>query len=64
MLAAGGGAGRERAASFAEVGVSVTVTVRGEAPEVMPLAFLLPAIRTSATLPLEQYPADEQAATQ
>jgi len=61
VLDAGGGAARRLTPSLAEDGATVTVTVQGEAPEVLPLPTLLPAIRTSATLPLERYPADEQA---
>ena len=38
------------------------MTVAGSAPGVFPLALILPSIHASATLPLEQYAADEQAA--
>jgi K+-transporting ATPase A subunit len=62
VLAAGGGAGRDLAASVTEQPTGVTVTVTGHAPTVFPLSLILPSIHTSATLPLEQYPADEQAA--
>jgi hypothetical protein len=41
---------------------SVTVTVAGTAPGIFPLSLILPAIRTSATLPLEQYSVEEQVA--
>ena len=40
----------------------MTVTVAGSAPGVFPLSLLLPAIQTSATLSLEQYAGNEQAA--
>ena len=62
VLAAGGGAARNLAASVTEQPAGVTVTVVGNAPSVFPLSVILPSIHTSATLPLEQYPADEQAA--
>ena len=62
VLAAGGGAGRNLAASVTEQPTGVTVTVTGHAPTVFPLSLILPSIHTSATLPLEQSPADEQAA--
>ena len=61
VLAAGGGAARDLRASLREDGAGVTVTVAGDAAGLFPLALILPAINTSATLPLEQYPADEQA---
>ena len=62
VLDAGGGAGRELVPSLAQDAGTVTVTVRGSARSVFPLSILLPSIRASATLPLEQYPADEWAA--
>jgi Flp pilus assembly protein TadG len=62
VLAAGGGAARNLAASVTEQPASVTVTVAGKAPSVFPLALILPPIHTSATLPLEQYALNEQAA--
>lgn len=62
VLAAGGGAARNLTASVTEQPTGVTVTVTGHAPSVFPLSLILPSIDTSATLPLEQYPADEQAA--
>jgi hypothetical protein len=63
VLDAGGGAARRLTPSIAEDAATVTVTVQGEAPELFPLSILLPRVRTSATLPLERYPADEQALT-
>jgi type II secretory pathway pseudopilin PulG len=62
VLAAGGGAARNLAASVTEQPASVTVTVAGNAPSVFPLSLILPSIRTSATLPLERYALNEQAA--
>jgi len=61
VIAAGGGAARNLAASVIEQPTGVTVTVTGHAPIVFPLSLILPSIHTSATLPLEQYPTDEQA---
>ena len=63
VLDAGGGAARKLAATVEEAGGSVTVTVQGQAPQLFPVTFLIPSIRTSATLPLEQYQPNEQAAT-
>ena len=40
-----------------------TVTVQGAPPKLFSLPLLLPNIHATASLPLEQYPADEQAAT-
>jgi Tfp pilus assembly protein PilV len=62
VLDAGGGAGRYLKASISEQSGGVTVTVAGSAPTVFGLSLILPSIKRSATLPLEQYPADEQAA--
>jgi Flp pilus assembly protein TadG len=61
VLVAGGGAARELAPSIQETAGSVTVTVQGRAPALFPITFLIPTIRTSATLPLEQYQPDERA---
>jgi hypothetical protein len=63
VLAAGGGAASRLEPSITEDAATVTVTVQGEAPKLFPLSILLPAIRTSATLPLEQFPTYERAAT-
>ena len=61
VLAAGGGASGQLSPSVAESFGMVTVTVSGKAPSVFSLGLLLPSVRASATLPLEQYAADEQA---
>lgn len=61
VLAAGGGAARKLTVSVTEQPTGVTVSVAGHAPSVFLLSMILPSIHTSATLPLEQYPADEQA---
>jgi len=61
VLGAGGGAARDLRASISEQQGGVTVTVVGSAAGVFPFSLILPSIQTSATLPLEQYPADEQA---
>ncbi len=63
VLNAGGGAAAALKASLSEDPAGVTVTVAGSAASVFPLSLLVPPIRTSATLPLEQYPTNEQAAT-
>ena len=44
-------------------GNEVTITVNGQAPHLFNVPLVLPAVAASASLPLEQYPADEQAAT-
>ena len=63
VLLAGGGASSQLSPSLTESTDTVTVTVSGNAASVFHLGLLLPSVRASATLPLEQYPADEQAAT-
>lgn len=62
VLGAGGAAAHNLAASITEQPTGITVTVTGHAASVFPLSLILPSIHTSATLPLEQYPANEQAA--
>ncbi len=63
ILAAAGGAGSNLHAS-AETGAGeVTVSVEGVPPRLFSLPLLLPTIHASASVPVEQYPADEQAAT-
>jgi Tfp pilus assembly protein PilV len=62
VLAAGGGAAHDLRPSITEQSGGVTVTVAGSAPGVFPLSLILPSIQTSATLPVERYPADEMAA--
>ena len=42
-------------------GNEVTVTVYGQAPHLFNVPLIVPAVAASASLPLEQYPADEQA---
>ena len=61
ILAAAGGAGERLRASAREDGGEVTVSVEGEAPKLFSLPLLLPAVRASASLPLERYPAGEAA---
>src|SRR6266853_1063886 len=54
-----------RAAMHANASVTgneVTITVNGEAPHLFNVPLVLPAVAASASLPLEQYPADEQVA--
>ena len=61
ILAAAGGTGENLRASASEVGDEVTVSVEGEAPRLFSLPLLLPAVRASASLPLERYPTAEAA---
>ena len=61
VLGAGGGAARDLRASISEQRSGITVTVAGSAASVFPFSLIVPSIETSATLPVEQYPADEQA---
>ncbi|HWQ24766.1 MAG TPA: hypothetical protein VNK94_11730 [Gaiellaceae bacterium] len=61
ILAAAGGTGRDLHASAHERSDEVTVSVAGEAPRLFSLPLLLPAVRASASLPLERYPAAEAA---
>jgi hypothetical protein len=61
ILAAAGGTGERLRATAREAGDDVTVNVQGEAPRLFSLPLLLPAVRASASLPLERYPAAEAA---
>ena len=61
VLGAGGGAARDLRASISEQQSGITVTVIGSAASVFPFSLIVPSIETSATLPVEQYPSDEQA---
>jgi hypothetical protein len=61
ILAAAGESGERLRASAREDGDEVTVTVAGRAPRLFSLPLLLPAVRASASLPLERYPAAEAA---
>jgi hypothetical protein len=61
ILAAAGDTGESLSASAREAGDEVTVSVEGEAPRLFSLPLLLPAVRASASLPLERYPAAEAA---
>jgi hypothetical protein len=62
ILAAAGGAGAAMHAQASVNGNEVTVTINGQAPHLFNVPLVLPAVAVSASLPLEQYPADEQAA--
>jgi len=62
ILAAAGGAGSAMHANASVSGNEVTITVNGQAPHLFNVPLVLPAVVASASLPLEQYPADEQAA--
>jgi hypothetical protein len=61
ILAAAGGTGDDLHASASEDGDEVTVSVEGEAPRLFSLPLLLPAVRESASLPVERYPTAEAA---
>jgi hypothetical protein len=63
VLAAAGGAGSAMHAHASISGNEVTVTVNGQAPHLFALPLILPSVAASASLPLEQYPANEQAIT-
>jgi len=63
ILTAAGGAGAHLHATAISDSGEITITVQGAPPKLFSLPLLLPNIHTEASLPLEQYPADEQAAT-
>jgi hypothetical protein len=62
ILGAAGGAGAALQATATETSSEVTVTVHGQAPKLFSLPLVLPGIQVEASLPLEQYPSDDQAA--
>jgi len=61
ILGAAGDTGESLRASAHEDGDEVTVSVEGEAPRLFSLPLLIPAVRASASLPIERYPAVEAA---
>ncbi len=61
ILAAAGDTGKSLRATAREASDEVTVNVEGESPRLFSLPLLLPAVRASASLPLERYPAAEAA---
>ena len=61
ILTAAGGAGAHLHADATSDAGEITVTVEGAPPKLFSLPLLLPNIHASASLPLEQYTADEQA---
>jgi hypothetical protein len=61
VLDAAGGTGENLSAHAREASDEVTVSVVGEAPRLFSLPLLLPAVRASASLPLERYPTAEAA---
>jgi hypothetical protein len=63
ILTAAGGAAANLRATANSAGGEVTITVQGAPPRLFSLPLLLPTIRAAASLPVEQYPANEQAAT-
>lgn len=62
ILGAAGGTGAGLHPTVQTGATNVTVEVQGHAPKVFPISMFLPSINTSASLPLEQYPANETAA--
>ena len=62
ILSAAGGAGSAMHANASVSGNEVTISVNGQAPHLFNVPLVLPAVAVSASLPLEQYPGDEQAA--
>ena len=63
ILAAAGGAGAAMHANASISGNEVTIRVNGQVPHIFNVPLVLPAVAVSASLPLEQYAADEQAVT-
>jgi hypothetical protein len=61
VLAAGGRLAGGLAVSIVEQGGLLTATVAGSPPSLFALPLGLPALRSSATVVLERYPASEQA---
>jgi hypothetical protein len=61
ILTAAGGAGKRLNATASEDGDEVTVSVEGQVPRLFSLPLLVPAVRASASLPLERYPTAEAA---
>ena len=61
-LAAAGGAGAAMHANASVDGNEVTIRINGQAPHLFNVPLVLPAVAASASLPLEQYPANEQVA--
>jgi hypothetical protein len=62
VLAAAGGTGAGLRPTVSEQADEIAVRVQGQAPHLFSLPLLLPAVSVTASLPLEQYPQDEQAA--
>jgi hypothetical protein len=63
ILTAAGGAGAHLHASAITDANEVTISVQGRPPKLFSLPLLLPDIHAAASLPLEQYPTDEQASS-
>ena len=63
ILNAAGGTGASLHATATTNAGEVTITVQGAPPKLFALPLLLPDVHASASLPLEQYPANEQAST-
>jgi hypothetical protein len=63
ILTAAGGAGSHLHATASTDAGEVTVTVQGAPPKLFSLPLFLPDIHATASLPVEQYAANEQASS-
>jgi len=63
ILTAAGGAGSHLHATATTDAGEITITVQGAPPKLFSLPLLLPNIHATASLPVEQYAANEQATT-
>jgi hypothetical protein len=63
ILTAAGGAGSHLHATASTDAGEVTITVQGAPPKLFSLPLVLPNIRATASLPVEQYAANQQATT-
>ncbi|MBA3841939.1 MAG: hypothetical protein H0X39_04860 [Actinobacteria bacterium] len=63
ILTAAGGAGSHLHATATTDAGEITITVQGAPPKLFSLPLLLPNIHARASLPVEQYAANEQAIT-
>jgi hypothetical protein len=63
ILTAAGGAGSHLHATATTDAGEITITVQGAPPKLFSLPLVLPNIHATASLPVEQYAASEQATT-
>jgi hypothetical protein len=63
ILTAAGGAGSHLHATATTDAGEITITVQGAPPKLFSLPLVLPNIHAAASLPVEQYAANEQATT-